>query len=440
MPEPFLLALSISIGFALGVISGLIPGIHTNNFALILLALSPGIAHLGFTNTNIAVIILSNSITHTFLNIIPAVYLGAPDADTALAILPGHDMLLDGMGAAAVRLSAIGSAGSIIVSLVLAIPLMMFFGSYYDFIRENMEWILLAIVVLMILTESGRYIEGQGSLVHLKYKFYATIVLLMSGLLGSLAFGNEHLMQPYLQFGSFGSSCSPSILLSLLTGLFGASVLLISILTKSSIPPQRRSSINLRSRWVLRGIAVGSIAGSIVAWLPGVSSAIATVLARFAIRGRLEHHRTRAMEFIVSVSGANTSNAIFCLIALFAIGYPRSGATIAVRDLVGRTLDIHTVLLFLTVVVLVSIASYIITISIGDFAPTVLAHVNYQKLCTAILIGLVLMVSLFNGTFGLVIFLTAIPIGMLPYYMGIRKSHAMGVILLPVLMYYFGMR
>ncbi|HIE31541.1 MAG TPA: hypothetical protein EYP67_04050 [Methanosarcinales archaeon] len=440
MPEPFLLALSILIGFALGVISGLVPGIHTNNFALILLASSPVISDLGFSNTEIAVIILANSITHTFLNIIPAVYLGAPDADTALAVLPGHDMLLDGMGAAAVRLSAIGSAGSIIVSLLLAIPLILFFGHYYEYIRDNMGWILLAIVALMILTESGRYIEGQGSLVHLKYKFRAMIVILMSGALGSIAFENAHLMQPYFRFGSFGSSCSPSILLSLLTGLFGASVLLISILTKSSMPAQRRSSPDLRSKWVLRGIAVGSIAGSIVAWLPGVSSAIATVLARFAIRGRLEHHRIRAMEFIVSVSGANTSNAVFSLIALSVIGYPRSGAMIAVRDLVGRTLDAHTVLLFLIVIAFVSIASYIITISIGDFAPSALAHVNYQKLCAAILIGLVLMVIAFNGTFGLAVFLTAIPIGMLPYYMGIRKSHAMGVILLPVLMYYFGMR
>jgi putative membrane protein len=324
-----MLALSISIGFALGVISGLVPGIHTNNFALILLALSPAIAHLGFTNTNIAVIILANSIAHTFLNIIPAVYLGAPDADTALAVLPGHDMLLDGMGAAAVRLSAIGSAGSIIASLLLAVPLMLFFSRYYDIIRENMGWILMAIVVLMILTESGRYIEGQGSLVHLKYKFYATIIILMSGVLGLLAFRNAHLMQPIFQLGSPDASFSPSILLPLLTGLFGAPVLLISILTKSSMPAQRRSSINLRSKWVLRGIAVGSIAGSIVAWLPGVSSSVATVLARLAIRGRLENHRTRAMEFIVSVSGANTSNAVFCLIALFIIGYPRSGATIA---------------------------------------------------------------------------------------------------------------
>ena len=84
-----LLILSILIGFALGVISGLIPGIHTNNFALILLALSPAIADPGFSNIHIAAIILANSITHTFLNIILSVYLGAPDAGTALAVLPG---------------------------------------------------------------------------------------------------------------------------------------------------------------------------------------------------------------------------------------------------------------------------------------------------------------------------------------------------------------
>ncbi|PXF58524.1 MAG: hypothetical protein C4B59_13075 [Candidatus Methanogaster sp.] len=427
-----LLILSILIGFALGLISGLIPGIHTNNFALILLALSPTIADIGFSNIHIAAMILANAITHTFLDIIPSVYLGVPDADTALAVLPGHAMLLDGMGMAAIRLSALGSAGSIVVSLLIAAPLVLFFGNYYDFMRENMGWILLMIVLLMILTESGRYIEGQGSLVHLKYKFYAAVVLLLSGILGAIAFENTYLMHPCFQFGS------PSILLSLLTGLFGASVLLISVLTKSVLPEQRQHPLNLKSRWVLRGIAVGSIAGAIVAWLPGVSSSVATVLARLAIRGDLEHHQTRAMEFIVSVSGTNTSNAIFGLIALFIIGYPRSGAMVAVRDLVGETLDFHLVLLFLIVIVLVSIAAYAATIFIGDHAPSVLAHFDYQKMCMVILIGLVVMVILFNGVFGIAIFLAAVPIGMLPYYMGIKKSHAMGVLLLPVIMYYFG--
>jgi len=427
-----MLILSVSIGFLLGIVSGLIPGIHTNNFALILLALAPGISDMGFSNINIAVIILANSITHTFLNIIPSIYLGAPDADTALAVLPGHSMLLEGMGMTAIRLSAIGSAGSIVVSLLLAIPLALFFGHYYESLCENMGWILLGIVVFMVLTESGRYIEGQGSLVHLKYKFYAIVILLMSGVLGTIALGNGGLMHPFFQFGS------SSILLSLLTGLFGAPVLLISVLTESVMPAQTKHPLNLRARWVLRGIAVGSIAGSLVAWLPGVSSAIATVLARFAVRGQLEHHRTRTMEFIVSVSGTNTANAIFGLIALFVIGYPRSGAMVAVRNLVGKGLDMHLVLLFLIVVVAVSILSYVTTIAIGDVAPSLLRRFDYRKLCAAILIGLVLMVVVFNGLFGLAVFLTALPIGMLPYYMGIRKSHAMGVLLMPVMMRCFG--
>ncbi len=65
-----MLALSVSIGFVLGLVSGLIPGIHTNNFALILLALSPAISEMGFSNIDIAAIILANSIAHTLLYVL----------------------------------------------------------------------------------------------------------------------------------------------------------------------------------------------------------------------------------------------------------------------------------------------------------------------------------------------------------------------------------
>ena len=100
-----LLIISIIIGFLLGIISGLTPGIHVNNFALILVAISPFLSGIGFASFYIAVIILSNSIAHTFLDIIPSVFLGAPEADTALAVLPGHALLMEGRGAEAIRLS-----------------------------------------------------------------------------------------------------------------------------------------------------------------------------------------------------------------------------------------------------------------------------------------------------------------------------------------------
>ena len=55
-----LLLFSVFGGYLLGIISGLLPGIHNNNFALALVALAPFLAEKGLSPFYIAVIILSN--------------------------------------------------------------------------------------------------------------------------------------------------------------------------------------------------------------------------------------------------------------------------------------------------------------------------------------------------------------------------------------------
>jgi putative membrane protein len=137
-----LLIISLFLGFLLGIISGLTPGIHVNNFALILVALSPLFLELGFAPFYIAVIILANSVTQTFLDIIPSIFLSAPEADTALAVLPGHALLMEGRGAEAVRLSAIGSAGAVVAALLMAVPLGFFFMNIYGMIEAYIGWII----------------------------------------------------------------------------------------------------------------------------------------------------------------------------------------------------------------------------------------------------------------------------------------------------------
>ena len=74
-------------------------------------------------------------------------------------------------------------------------------------------------------------------------------------------------------------------------------------------------------------MVTGTAAGSFVAWLPGVSSAVGTLLARLFVRE--EKDSMSSKEFMVSISSARTANAIFSLIALFIIGKARSGATVA---------------------------------------------------------------------------------------------------------------
>ncbi len=405
------------------------PGIHVNNFALILLALSSLFQDLGFTPFYIAVISLSNSIAQTFLDIIPSVFLGAPEADTALAVMPGHALLMEGRGAEAVRLSALGCAGAVVVSLIMIIPLGLFFLNVYGALNDYIGWILVLIVILMIATENGEVVEGQGSLVHLKFKMYALILFFISGLLGIFAFNNTDKMSPLVKFGE------PSILLPLLSGLFGASMLVLSLMTKSEIPPQQKICMFvLPQKKIIRGILTGSAAGSFVAWLPGVSSAVGTIIARLFVRE--EKDADPSKEFLVSMSGANTANAIFSLIALYTIQKGRSGTMVAIDELIDVSGDVSIIIILLIVIILVSAVSYFTTIFLGDRIAGFLSKIDYSKLCAGVLALLFVMVLAFTGIFGLMIFLVSIPAGMISSFAKIRKTHAMGVILLPVIMYF----
>jgi putative membrane protein len=426
-----LLIISLFLGFLLGIISGLTPGIHVNNFALILVALSPLFLELGFAPFYIAVIILANSVTQTFLDIIPSIFLGAPEADTALAVLPGHALLMEGRGAEAVRLSAIGSAGSVVVALLMAVPLGFFFMNIYGMIEAYIGWILVLIVIVMIVTENGEVVEGQGSLVHFKFKGYAVMLFIISGLLGIFAFDNTDKMSPLVTFGE------PSILLPLLSGLFGASMLVLSLMAKSEIPPQQKACrFVLPRKRIIRGMLTGSAAGSFVAWLPGVSSAVGTIIARLLVRE--EKDADSSKEFMISLSGANTANAIFSLVALFVIQRARSGAMVAIDGLINvNEWELSTIIILLIVIIYISIISYYTTIYLGDRIAGFLSKINYSKLCAAVLTGLTLMVIMFTGWFGLVVFLISTPVGMIASFAKIRKTHAMGVILLPVITYFF---
>jgi putative membrane protein len=137
------------------------------------------------------------------------------------------------------------------------------------------------------------------------------------------------------------------------------------------------------------------------------------------------------------MSGVNASNSIFGLVAFVVIGRTRSGAMVAVKEIMGTdSLDLSILLLFFAAVVLTALFSYFSTIWIGNNAHLLLKKVDYTKLCAGVLIGLAVMVVLFTGLFGLFIFVISTPIGMLASFMNVRKSHAMWVILLPVILYF----
>ncbi len=173
--EPVLLVLCVVflsiVGTALGVITGLTPGIHVNLVAASFVALHAQLTALvsflvgwaGPTSSDVLLliccIIIANAVSHTFLDYIPSVFLGAPDADTALSVLPGHRMLLKGRGYEAVLLSAFGSLVALFFFLCLLFPARFLMGSplhVYEKLSWSIPFILVTVVTMLIVSERTR--------------------------------------------------------------------------------------------------------------------------------------------------------------------------------------------------------------------------------------------------------------------------------------------
>ncbi|VVB72287.1 Tripartite tricarboxylate transporter TctA family protein [uncultured archaeon] len=414
------LAVCVAVGFCLGVLSGLTPGLHLNNFAAMLLAVSPQLMEQGLTPFQMSSIILAASISQTFFDAIPAIFLGAPDSETALSVLPGQRLMLEGRGIEAVRLSALGSAGSVVMGLFLIYPLSLIITSYYDYLTKYLGVLLLAIALMMIRSERGPWIEGQGSLVHWKYKTIAALLFLTSGFLGIFAFNHESLIASPL-------GLEPQVLLPLLSGIFGASSLILSLSDDTQIPEQEESSIKIPGAMLARSIFSGSLGGSVVAWIPGVSPSVAAITARLGAPSSPE-------EFLVSISGVNTANALFSLVALYSIDKPRSGAAAAIQQLME--LDQTAMARMMIIVVVVAAASYIATIGTAHQAARAICALSYRRLCLGVLAFLVAMTYAFTGVFGLFIFFLSTVVGLIAPVAGIHRTHAMGVLMLPLIVHY----
>src|SRR3989338_7353088 len=106
--------LAILIGIIFGVIAGLLPGIHPNLVSIFLFSISLFLLQY-FSPLTLALFIVAVTITNTFVDSTPSIFLGAPEGGTELSVLPGHRLLLQGRGYEAVSLTVIGSLLAVLI-------------------------------------------------------------------------------------------------------------------------------------------------------------------------------------------------------------------------------------------------------------------------------------------------------------------------------------
>ena len=384
----------VLFGVVLGTCSGLTPGLHANNFALLLASVVPS---LPGPTTALGAAMLAAGVVHTFLDVVPALALGVPDPATAAVTLPGHRLVLDGRGREALRLSALGSGLAVVVALLAAVPVTHAVEAVYPTLRRHLPVLFAAVGAFLVATEPTWRRRGA-----------AVVALGVAAGLGWLV----------LDLEPTGPVAAGGVLAPLFAGLFGAPVL-IEALSGEGVPPQADPTVTLDPRTVLGTASAGAGAGALVGYLPGVSAAVGTVLVLPAVPGE-----SGARGFLVASSGANTANTVFALFALLALGTPRTGVMVAM-DRAGTAASTGVLL---GTVPLAAAVGFALVVSVGDAYLRTVGRLDYARVCLATGGLLVVLAYLFAGGLGLAIFALAAVVGLLPPTLRVRRVHLMAVL------------
>ena len=244
-------------------------------------------------------------------------------------------------------------------------------------------------------------------------KFWAFVVAGLSGILGLVVFNMPNLKDP---------------LLPMLSGLFGISVLFLSLTQKVTLPIQRTTEmINVKAKNMIKALGSGVFSGSMVSIFPGLGPAQAAVVAG-QIVGKID-----VFSYLILVGGINTVSMILSLITLFTIQKARNGSIIVVQQLL-QNININVLVLFLAVALIAGGIAAFLTLYVSKIFSSIMNKLNYSLLSILIISFVAAMVLYFSGFVGFLILIVATSIGLIPNIAEVSRSNSMACLLVPIIL------
>lgn len=389
---------ALLIGTIIGTFTGIFPGIHINLIISFFIT-SLTILSNQFSQITLVVFIISMSITHTFLDFLPAIFLGAPEEDSFLSILPGHKLLQKGLGYQAVILTLYGSLSAIIIFLII-FPVIYFLSPLiYIKLKTFIPFILIFFASYSILRENKILLP--------------LIIFLLSGILGFLNL-NLPVKEP---------------LLPLLTGLFGLSTLSFSYKSKTIIPKQKITPLKkIKLPNIKKALLASSITAPLFSFLPGTGSAHAAFIS-----SEITEQNTK--KFLFSLGMINTLVMASSFITIFTINKARTGSAAAIKSIMP-SLSTSSLITILIAIIITSIIAFFITIIITKKIILIYNKLN-QKILNISIIFLILILNMFlTNILGLIVLLTATFLGIFCISSSTKRIHLLGSLIIPVIIYY----
>ncbi|MBN2477707.1 tripartite tricarboxylate transporter permease [Candidatus Micrarchaeota archaeon] len=368
------------LGLALGFVSGLIPGLHSNTVISLLseTALPPDVLSL---------IIISLFSAHIVVSFVPSIFFGVPDETSVLSVLPGQRMVMKGEGERALKTVIFACIFSAVFASALFPVSSEIFTSLYPVLRPMFPYILIW-ASLFLLIKNKKPLSGLA-------------VFLTSGILGYAVF----------QLGM------PDPFLPLFSGLFaGAAAIRYK---KGSAPPQKESTFCPFE--TVKYAFLGVFAGLISDMLPGISSPSQMALFLSFLLP------ITSAGYLATISAVSISQAVFSLSSAASIGKARTGAVAMLADIADISENSYLYLGFLLLSVLISsVLLYFLRKKLMS-----LAKIDFSYAGKILFFFLFALSVLVNGYLGGAVFIASTAVGLATLDAGVERTNLMSAIIVP---------
>jgi putative membrane protein len=414
------------LGTLIGSLVGLVPGLHVFNIAGAALLLYTRDALL-ISNTALAFVMLGLVIGWSVVNVIPSIFLFAPDDAGAFMVLPATKMLLRGQGAEAALLVGAGTVAGLLALVALSPFLEDALRPIRAIIQPHIGWMLVTIIAFLVLGEwprtDNRAPTPLGRLAAAwAYLGAALLTFTLSGLMGFVLMYRS----PVPLESSYQN------LLPAFVGLFTIPGLLQVFAFGQPIPPQAQPATQttlqtLTPYQLLRGTLTGISGGLFASVLPVVSGGIGGLLAGHATS------RYDDRLFLISQGASKVAYYIGSTLLLFVpgVGLVRGGLSWMLSSLyVPYGPRLYA--LVIAAIGLCGAASLVVLMGCVQMATRAVSRINPKPMAVAAMCIAAAIAFGFTGINGLLVMGVATCIGCIPVFVGGRRMNCLGIILLPI--------
>ena len=412
-------------GAMVGAVLSCVPGLHVYNvMGLLLLA-----AHqLGPRSSLLCpeVVLAATAglvVGYAVLSIVPSVLLSAPDESAVLTVMPGQKYLQQGRGQHAVWLVVAGGLVGALFILAVAPVLPLCLPRVREVLRPHGHWVLWCVIAFLLLSEWPKEgYAGSGGLRRLAESWrvpgMGVLTFLLSGLLGFILLYRS----PIPARAAFQN------LMPAFVGLFAVPHLLINAFVGGHSPEQTAYGLPALTRRTLAGGALAGIGGgAFAAFFPVVTGGIGGLLAGHATSVRDDD------TFLVSQGAARFVYYVGALVLFCVPGVhlTRGGAA----WLLSGLLTPETTYEYYVVLAAVAMAASAVLLTVGPLTRAVLsllARYGCRRMAGLGLCSSCGLVLALTGPAGLLVTVLGASIGLLPILYRTRRTHCLGILLLPM--------